>query len=245
MPRLGGSSSEGRDEGKKRRSHPLGRGGSAPGGTNNNIAEGGYHGSSINDHNDDSFRSSHHGDDEEQDRLLPSSSSGSVNRPAARRVHSAYAGAAGCGNLSSRWVGIVMLVTVGLVLRNALVNVRYTHTIFPLTPWDFYECLCTLLLCFIHPQDYRGEMIDKLRKAGTSAEDIDRLFPKSFEEKKQKVLDDHQLLESLHGAVAALRVEVDEIKEHLAASGSSLAAATGVDTKQEVHQQQQPHPPPS
>jgi hypothetical protein len=100
--------------------------------------------------------------------------------------------------------------------------------------------------CFV-PQDYRGEMIDKLRKGGTAAEDIERLFPKSFEEKKQKVLDDHQLLESLHGAVAALRVEVDEIKERLAASGSSLAAAaTGVDTKQEVHQQQQqPQPPPS
>jgi hypothetical protein len=132
MPRLG-SSLEGRDEGKKRRSHPLGRGGSPPGGTNNNNnnnnADGGYqHGNSINI-DDDSFRSSHHGDDEEQDRLLPSSNS-SVNRPAARRVHSAYAGAAGCnnsGNLSSRWVGIVVLVTVGLILRNALVNVRSTQ----------------------------------------------------------------------------------------------------------------------
>jgi hypothetical protein len=99
-------------------------------------------------------------------------------------------------------------------------------------------------VAFFVPQDYRGEMIDKLRKAGTAAEDIERLFPKSFEEKKQKVLDDHQLLESLHGAVAALRVEVDEIKARLAASESSGAAATsGVDTRQEG--QQQPQPPTS
>jgi hypothetical protein len=68
------------------------------------------------------------------------------------------------------------------------------------------------------------------------------LFPKSFEEKKQKVLDDHALLESLHGAVAALRVEVDEIKERLAAAELSGAATAGVVKKPG---DQQPQPPSS
>ena len=91
-------------------------------------------------------------------------------------------------------------------------------------------------------------MIDTLRKGGTSAEEIDRLFPKSFQEKKQTALDDHKLLDSLHGAVAALRVEVDEIKERLAAAELASSATTTTttpagDKRQEPHQQ--PQPPPS
>ena len=85
-------------------------------------------------------------------------------------------------------------------------------------------------------------MIDTLRRGGTAPEDIERLFPKSVEEKKQKVMDDHELLESLHGAVAALRVEVDEIKERLAAANLLGAAISGPDKKPGDQQLQ---PPPS
>ena len=80
------------------------------------------------DDNDGS--SSSRGDNEERDRLLLRSRS--VDRPAARRVHTAYAEAR-CGSASSstssssRWVAIVLLCVLGLILRNALVTVRAKH----------------------------------------------------------------------------------------------------------------------
>lgn len=125
MPRLG-SSLEGRSGGK-RRSHPLGQ---SPAGNIDDDRSGDY----DND-NDATSRCGglSRGDDDEEERsrllLLPGSSSSSANRlPSARRVHDAYAdGASGCGGSgpsSQRWVAIAGLCLLGLILRNALVNVR-------------------------------------------------------------------------------------------------------------------------
>jgi polyhydroxyalkanoate synthesis regulator phasin len=64
-------------------------------------------------------------------------------------------------------------------------------------------------------QDYRSELIDQLKQSGRTPEEIERWFPKTYEERLQKVRDDKNLLEALHKEVAALRVEVDEIKRQL------------------------------
>jgi hypothetical protein len=259
---------DGRDEGE-RRSLSLGR---RSGNSNNSHQHEGSGSSTTRRHygehqhgdENDGSRSSWGDNEEERDRLLLHSggvnANANANRPAARRVHSAYAGAAArCGGastaVSSRMVALVALCGLVLILWNAMVNVRVATT--------HQQGLDILVMGvvrssrpFLHPtepsncalaQDYQGELMDKLRKGGTPPEEIERMFPKSFQEKRQTVLDDHKLLESLHGAVAALRVEVDEIKERLdaaaadkAAKGSSTAAATvGADP------QGRPHPPPA
>jgi KaiC/GvpD/RAD55 family RecA-like ATPase len=66
-------------------------------------------------------------------------------------------------------------------------------------------------------QDYRSELIDQLKQSGMTPEEIERWFPKTYEEKREKVRDDQSLLEALHKEVASLRVEVDEIKRQLEA----------------------------
>ena len=62
-------------------------------------------------------------------------------------------------------------------------------------------------------QDYRRDLIDRLRQGGTPTEEIEAYFPRTAPERYEALQRDTATLESLAAQVAALRADVDALQQ--------------------------------